>query len=81
MGTICDRTQEHIGPSDLPIIAVRRRLKDAVTAVLADQEPPGLNPLTHRVRPAAVLLPPDIPFPAGAQEALTADAESYAVRV
>jgi phthalate 4,5-dioxygenase len=81
MGTICDRTREHIGPSDLPIIAVRRRLKQATEAVQAGEDPPGLEPASHRVRPAALLLPADVPFQEGARTVLTADAASYAVHI
>jgi phthalate 4,5-dioxygenase oxygenase subunit len=81
MGQIRDRTREHIGPSDLPIIAVRRRLKEAVEAVQTGREPPGLDPMSQRVRPAALLLPTDLPFQEGAGAALVADSDSYVVRI
>jgi len=81
MGTICNRTQEHIGPSDLPIIGVRRRLKEAAEAVQTGGDPPGLDPMSQRVRPAALLLPTDVPFQEGAKTALIADSDSYVVRV
>jgi nitrite reductase/ring-hydroxylating ferredoxin subunit len=40
MGPIYDRTQEHLGVSDMTVIAVRRFLLRAVRAVEAGQEPP-----------------------------------------
>jgi len=72
MGAICDRTNERLGAGDIPIIAVRRRLLKAVEAVQAGREPPGLNPASQRVRPAALVLPKGIPFQEGAREALIA---------
>ncbi|HEX5606841.1 MAG TPA: Rieske 2Fe-2S domain-containing protein [Candidatus Binatia bacterium] len=40
MGPIYDRAQEHLGVSDMTVIAVRRFLLRAVRAVAAGQEPP-----------------------------------------
>ena len=64
MGTICDRSQEHLGTSDLAIIAVRRRLLAAAKA-LRDQgvTPPELaDPDVYFARADAVLLPVDQPW-------------------
>lgn len=41
-GPILDRTREHLGSTDNGIIAARRRLIDAIRAVQAGQEPPGV---------------------------------------
>src|SRR5438105_6147824 len=40
MGSVCDRTIEHLGSSDLAVIALRRRLLDAVRALSEDGEVP-----------------------------------------
>jgi phthalate 4,5-dioxygenase oxygenase subunit len=42
MGPIVDRTREHLGASDRGVIAVRRRLIDAVKGFMAGREPPHL---------------------------------------
>ena len=72
MGPVCDRTREHIGASDLPIIALRRRLQQALAALQSGMEPPGLDPATYAVRPVALVLPTNVPFHEGAREALRA---------
>ncbi len=59
MGSIYDRTQEHLGTTDAMVIFVRRRLIAAARA-LRDQgvTPPNVDdPALYRVRPASVLLP------------------------
>jgi hypothetical protein len=40
MGPIYDRSQEHLGVSDMTVIAVRRFLLRAIRAVQNGQEPP-----------------------------------------
>jgi hypothetical protein len=59
MGSVCDRTQEHLGRSDLMIVRVRRRLAGAVRALADDGViPPGVDqPEIYRVRSGGVLLP------------------------
>ncbi len=59
MGTIYDRTQEHLGTSDLGVIRVRQRWIDSVKALRdCGVTPPGADdPAVYRVRAAAVLLP------------------------
>ena len=60
MGPIVDRSREHLGPSDVMIIRVRRRLLAAAHA-LAEQgrTPPGVDePALYRVRPVGAVLPP-----------------------
>jgi phthalate 4,5-dioxygenase oxygenase subunit len=59
MGTIYDRTQEHLGTTDAMVIFVRRQLINAARA-LREQGvlPPNVeDPNLCRVRPASVLLP------------------------
>ncbi len=59
MGTIYDRSQEHLGTSDLGVIRVRQRWIEAAKA-LRDHglTPPGADdPTLYRIRAAALLLP------------------------
>jgi phthalate 4,5-dioxygenase len=72
MGPIVDRTKENLVSTDNGIIMARHRMLKAVKA-LNDKgiTPPGVDPAHHRVRSAAVVLPPDQPFKEGAREALT----------
>src|SRR5262249_9768415 len=59
MGTIYDRTQEHLGTSDAMIIRTRRRLIEAARA-LRDHGtvPPGaVDPAVYRVRSGGFVLP------------------------
>jgi phthalate 4,5-dioxygenase len=62
MGTIVDRTVEHLGTTDAMIIQVRRKLIQAAT-LLRDQgtTPPCVeNPELYRARSCSALLPPDV---------------------
>jgi phthalate 4,5-dioxygenase len=61
MGAITDRTKEHLGTSDLAIIAVRRRLISAAKALRDRGEVPAEigNPSSYQVRSDALLLPAD----------------------
>jgi len=74
MGDVCDRTTEHLGSSDLAVIAMRRRLLDAVHALANTGEQPyeARNPDEYRVRSAALVLPRDVPWQQGAADALVA---------
>jgi phthalate 4,5-dioxygenase oxygenase subunit len=74
MGAVFDRTIEHLGSSDLAVIAMRRRLLEAVHALASAGEPPyeALNADNYRVRSAALVLPRDIAWNEGAAEALVA---------
>jgi hypothetical protein len=59
MGEICDRTEEHLGTSDLAIIAVRKRLLREATALHEQGQLPAeiFKPEAYRVRADAVLIP------------------------
>jgi hypothetical protein len=59
MGTIYDRTREHLGQTDSGIIRTRKRLLDAAKAFVERGEaPPGVwNPEYYRVRTGEVFLP------------------------
>ena len=74
MGTTCDRTTEHLGSADLAVIAMRRRLLDAVRALEQHGEIPyeARNGESYRVRSAALVLPRDLPWNEGAADALSA---------
>jgi hypothetical protein len=74
MGPIFDRTTEHLGTSDLAVIAMRRRLLEAVTALAEDGEVPyeARNADAYRVRSAALVLPRTVEWNEGAAEVLVA---------
>jgi phthalate 4,5-dioxygenase oxygenase subunit len=59
MGTIYDRTQEHLGTSDLGVIRVRQRWIDSAKALRdrGEASPGASDPRMYRVRAAALLLP------------------------
>jgi phenylpropionate dioxygenase-like ring-hydroxylating dioxygenase large terminal subunit len=61
MGTLLDRSAEHLGTSDVMVIRVRRRLIAAAKALQESGEiPPGAdNPLVYRTRSGSVFLPKD----------------------
>jgi phthalate 4,5-dioxygenase len=74
MGPIFDRTIEHLGSSDLAVISMRRRLLEAVHALVERDEVPyeARNADSYRVRSAALVLPRDVAWDKGAAEALIA---------
>jgi len=59
MGTLLDRSQEHMGSSDAMIIRTRRRLLAAATALAEHGTlPPGADdPTAYRVRAGSIFLP------------------------
>jgi len=59
MGSIYDRTQEHLGTTDAMVILARKRLIDAARALRDRGEVPANvdDAKLYRVRPASVLLP------------------------
>lgn len=76
-GPIVDRSQEKLGTSDTAIIKARQCLLKAVKALENDEKLPGLDPSSHRIRSASVLLPKGIPFQEGAKEALELTEKDY----
>jgi hypothetical protein len=71
MGPIYDRTQEHLGSSDVAVISTRRRLINAARQLTAGVEPyPATHPELYRRRSAVKLLDNGVPFLDGAAEAL-----------
>ena len=61
MGTVLDRTAEHLGTSDIMVARVRNRLAQAALGVVEKQiTPPGVDePEVYRVRSGGVILPVD----------------------
>jgi phenylpropionate dioxygenase-like ring-hydroxylating dioxygenase large terminal subunit len=59
MGTIQDRTQEKLLPTDKGIVLARRMLVEAAVALEPDTDPPAIAADRQRVRSAAVMLPID----------------------
>jgi phenylpropionate dioxygenase-like ring-hydroxylating dioxygenase large terminal subunit len=71
MGPIYDRSQEHLGSSDVAVIATRRRLIRLAQDLQAGVEPfPAVHPEVYRVRSAVKILPPETSFLEGARELL-----------
>ncbi|HXP77232.1 MAG TPA: Rieske 2Fe-2S domain-containing protein [Stellaceae bacterium] len=59
MGPIVDRSQEYLGSTDRAIVASRRILLEAMTAVERGEPAPGTDPATHRdIRPYDAIVPP-----------------------
>jgi phenylpropionate dioxygenase-like ring-hydroxylating dioxygenase large terminal subunit len=77
MGTIYDRTQEHLGTSDAMIIRTRRRLIEAAKALqAAGTVPPAVDePWAYAVRSGGVVLPRGVDWVEGTQELRTAFVE------
>jgi phthalate 4,5-dioxygenase len=71
MGPIVDRTKENLVSTDNGIIMARHRLLKAARALREKGTiPPGVDPAHHRVRSAAVVLPPEQAFKDAAREDL-----------
>jgi phthalate 4,5-dioxygenase oxygenase subunit len=73
MGPIVDRTKENLVSTDNGIIMARMRLMRAAKA-LAEKgvTPPGIDPEHHKIRSAALVLPPDQPYETAAADAMKA---------
>jgi phthalate 4,5-dioxygenase oxygenase subunit len=76
MGEIYDRSQEHLGSADLAVIAMRRRLLEAVNALAERGELPyeAQRPEAYHVRSAALVLSRKVIWNEGAATALSATA-------
>jgi phenylpropionate dioxygenase-like ring-hydroxylating dioxygenase large terminal subunit len=58
MGTICDRWNEHLGTSDIAIIAMRRRMLEAAKALAAGTPPKVASDADlYAIRPLDVITP------------------------
>ena len=75
MGSIQDRTKEHLVSTDNGIIMARHRLLKAAKALMEKgTAPPATDPEHHRVRSVAMVLPVGVAFNEAASEALRARA-------
>ena len=75
MGSIQDRTKEHLVSTDNGIIMARHRLLKAAKALMEKgTAPPATDPEHHRVRSVAMVLPAGVAFNEAASEALRARA-------
>jgi hypothetical protein len=72
MGPIQDRSLENLVSTDNGVIMARQRLRKAALAVQQGKEPDGLDPATHAVRSAAIVLPENVSFYEAAADALRA---------
>jgi phenylpropionate dioxygenase-like ring-hydroxylating dioxygenase large terminal subunit len=79
MGPIQDRSRENLVSTDNGVIMTRGRLRKAALALQKGEQPPGRDPVAQRVRPAALVLPPDVTFKDAARDALTAQANAKAI--
>ena len=59
MGPIVDRTREHLGPADRPVIQARRLLLQATRTVEAGGTPPGVERSYYALQPAEAVIPRD----------------------
>jgi phenylpropionate dioxygenase-like ring-hydroxylating dioxygenase large terminal subunit len=81
MGPIYNRANEHLGTSDTAIIAARRLLMKAARGLDGGAIPPGVDPLSQRVRAASVILPRGVPFEEGAKDFLVSQPGRFYVSV
>ena len=59
MGSIVNRSREHLGPADKAVIQARRLLLQAIGTVEAGGTPPGVEATYYTLHPAEAVLPPD----------------------
>jgi hypothetical protein len=62
MGPLVDRTDEHLLPSDLALVKIRRRLLQTLKDHAAGKPLPAMAPESYRVRPAHVTAPKGVSF-------------------
>jgi phenylpropionate dioxygenase-like ring-hydroxylating dioxygenase large terminal subunit len=70
MGPIQDRAKENLVSTDNAIIMARHRLRKLALAVQRGEVPDGIDPKTHRVRSASIVLPEQGSFYEAAKDAL-----------
>ena len=61
-GPIYDRRTEHLGTSDVAVITLRRRMLQAVRALMASADPIGLSTDYASIRGVALAMSADIPW-------------------
>ncbi len=71
MGPIQDRAKENLVSTDNGVIMARIRLRNAALAVQQGKVPDGIDPVTHAVRSASIVLPENVSFYEAAKDALT----------
>src|SRR5215831_17052643 len=69
-GPVQDRSKENLVSTDNGVIMVRARLRKAALAVMEGGTPDGVDPATHAVRSAAIVLPEGENFYLAAADAL-----------
>jgi phthalate 4,5-dioxygenase oxygenase subunit len=74
MGPIQDRSKENLVSTDNGVIMARIRLRKAVLAAQQGEQPDGIDPATHAVRSASIVLPDNVSFYEAAADALVATA-------
>ena len=74
MGPIQDRSKENLVSTDNGVIMARIRLRKAALAAAQGRTPDGIDPATHAVRSASIVLPETANFYDAAGEALRAKA-------
>ena len=72
MGPIQDRSRENLVSTDNGVIMARIRLRKAALAVEQGNAPDGVDPATHAVRSASLVLPENVSFYEAAAHALQA---------
>jgi len=81
MGPIQDRGKENLVSTDNGVIMARIRLRKAALAAKEGRAPDGVDPATHAVRSASVVLPEGASFAVAAADALVASAGKAPVSV
>jgi hypothetical protein len=81
MGRIQDRSKENLTSTDNGVIMARVRLRKAALAACEGKAPDGLDPKTHAVRSASIVLPENVGFSEGAAQALKVTEGSAPVSV
>ncbi|MFM9967125.1 MAG: Rieske 2Fe-2S domain-containing protein [Burkholderiales bacterium] len=57
MGTICDRTREHLSPADVVLVKLRRHLLRVLDDMQSGAALPGMDAQSHLLRPGIIPLP------------------------